>query len=348
MKKVYKKEKYIRFNLKKIEEGHRKRNKKYDPNRHNRFYSGFDLKKAVLAPKDFRLIDNPEKTLLFFREIRRLKNHSRIKNLRYVKIDLTYVEQIDYATISVLTAISDDLKYKNIFLRGNFPNNEKCKLEMEESGFLNHMYNDKGQKYKRGEKSRLIFFEKGHGTLTRSDSINISELIKDIVEHLTGQKSYSKNLKTLLLEICGNSIEWADTQKKQWLIGAKFKQDKVIITITDVGKGILKTLHRKFDNRLYDFIQLKSDLEILRGAFNKKYGSKSREPNRNRGLPSIKYSLEQNKISKLKIITNNVILHFDNEEESKVFGIGNPRFKGTFYLIELKNENILNLNSINV
>jgi len=346
MKKLYTKEKYKKYNLKKILKGNRKRNKKIKKNRPIFYMTGVDIRDKIDAPPDFRLFENPIGCLTFFRDIRKQKNFSRIRNLKFIEIDLSNVTEIDYGTISILTAISDDLKYKNIILKGNFPNNKTCKQKLESSGFLEHMVNEKGNRFKKVSKSKLIFFEKGTGKLTTKDSIRISEFIKDIVGHLTGEKAHSQNLKTLLLEICGNSIEWSKTNKQQWLLGAKFKKDRVIITVTDVGQGILKTLHRKFDNKLIDFIKFKSDLDILIGAFNKKYGSTSKDVNRNKGLPSIKYNLEQNKIENVKVVTNNVILQLNNKNKSLNLGKGSPRFKGTFFEMEFNKNNIIKINNV--
>lgn len=57
------------------------------------------------------------------------------------------------------------------------------------------------------------------------------------------------SVKTIILEICGNSIEWSGTDNKQWLLGVKYESDRVIFTVTDVGKGILETLYRKFGKK---------------------------------------------------------------------------------------------------
>ena len=82
----------------------------------------------------------------------------------------------------------------------------------------------------------------------------------------------------------------------------------------------------------------KSNDEILKGAFDKKYGSTTKEDNRNKGLPAVKANFKQGTINNLKVLTNNVILHFDNDALSKEFEKGTPRFKGTFYQWEMTND----------
>ncbi len=297
----------------------------------NKIRSRNVINKQVIAPSDLRLIQNTEACLLFFRELRSEEFLNRLGNANFVLFTLKNVEKIDYGTISILTAISDDLKYRGIGLQVDFPDEIGCKKFIIESGILNHMVDDKGKKFPKAEKSDLIFFEKGCGVLSDEDNRKISFMVKNVVNHLTGEEKYCLPVKTIILEICGNSIEWSGTDNQQWLLGVKYEEDRVFFTLTDVGKGILQTLNRKFRKQLEDIFTLKSSDEILKGAFNKKYGSKTQEENRNKGLPSVKANFTEGTILELKVLTNNVILHFDNESLSKTLKSGSPRFKGTFY-----------------
>jgi len=169
--------------------------------------------------------------------------------------------------------------------------------------------------------------------------------VKRVVNHLTEKEEHCLSVKTIILEICGNSIEWSGTDNKQWLLGVKYESHKVIFTVTDVGKGILKTLYRRYNKKIYDFFKNKTDCEILSGAFEKKYGSATQKVNRNKGLPSIKANYDEGNILNLKVLTNNVILHFEDSSQSKTFTKGSPWFKGTFYQWEMTN-NCINKISI--
>lgn len=296
----------------------------------------------LYAPKDFRLIDNPTYCLNFFRDVRSHENIFYHNKQKQVIISLVDVQLIDYATISALIAISDDLKSKKIVLRGDFPVNPDCKKYIIESGFLTHMVDERNRQFAKQSKSKFIFFEKGCGKLSRKESKNISELIKDVVEYLTGEKKNIKPLKTILLEICGNSIEHAKTKDKQWLLGVKYENKKVIFTVTDVGKGILETLYINNVALMGNLIKMKSKLEILKGAFTQRYGSSTQEENRNKGLPAIKVNSDFGTIKNLIVLTNNVILHFENDVRSSTFSPGTPRFKGTMYQWELTEDCIIN------
>jgi hypothetical protein len=303
-------------------------------------------KGQLLAPSDFRLIENTDECLNFFRDLRSQDYISIVRNSKLISISLKEVESLDYAAISVLTAISDDLKHKRVSLQGDFPDNDICKQFFVESGFLNHMVDDHNHKFPKANKSDLIFFEKGSGLLSNDENIKITDLVKNISKHLTGEHNYCLPVKTIILEICGNSIEWAGTTSQQWLIGAMYDDDRIILTMTDVGKGILETLHRKFPRIIGDLITFKSHHDILMGAFDKKYGSTTKEVNRNKGLPSIKYNFEIGTIKSLKVLTNNVILHFDINNKSRTFEKGSARFRGTFYQWEMNNECVSKLKDL--
>lgn len=289
--------------------------------------------KTVYAPTDFRLINNTEACLLFFRNIRSSEYINFFGKRKFVVMSLVFVKEIDYAAISCLTAISDDLKFNNIILKGDFPDDPNCKKFIVDSGFLNHMVDEKNQRFPKAIASELIFFEKGCGKLSDNEIRKITELVKKVVNHLTGTPTNCLPIKTIILEICGNSIEWAKTENRQWLLGVQYSNQKVIFTVTDVGEGILKTLHKKFGLMLSDIFR--TELAILKGVFVQKYGSSTQEANRNKGLPSVRANFQRGTILNLKVLTNNVILHFENEDASKTFSKGSPRFKGTLYQWEM-------------
>lgn len=356
MKKLYTEKDYKRYHKRKLKQdqvGKRKRKKvnfkqrsslrKIVPSFSNSFTKKKKYNFATYAPKDFRLIENTEACLNFFREIRGSESVVHFVNdVKQVRISLKDVEKIDYAAISALTAISDDLNSRGIDVRGDFPTDLECRKYIIESGFLTNMVDDNNRKFPDFGKSKLIFFEKGSGKLSKSESKKISELIKDVVEELTGTRKNIKPIKTVLLEICANSIEHADTIDKQWLLGVKFAENKVYFTVTDVGKGILETLYISNKALISNLLKFNSKLDVLKGAFLQKYGSSTQEENRNKGLPSVRANFELGILNNLIVLTNNVILHFADLNRSTTFRKGGPRFKGTLYQWEMTKECIIN------
>lgn len=347
MKKLYTTKKYKEWHKRKLKALNLRQQKKqryYDSEKGTtgvtKFRGSSIVLPPIVAPSDFRLIENSDLCLLFFRNLRDNNNYNRHTNGRkFVSMTLKDVEKIDYATISLLTAVSDELKAQKVILRGDFPENQIPKDFLIDSGFLNHMYDKNNKRYPSKDKSEMIFFEKGCGTLSDKDNRKIGEMVKNVVLHLSGEKKHFNPVKTILLEICGNSIEHAyTTESRNWLLGIKYSENTVTFTVTDVGKGILQTLHRKFDLELRDKFLFKRDDEILMGAFDQKYGSSTLEENRNKGLPAIKDNFEKGTIHNLKVLTNNVILHFDKKYISRTFEKGSPRLKGTLYQWELIKE----------
>lgn len=337
MKKYQKQRQYKRYNKTKSKsEQRRKANRnQYNPHRSpippylDKSIQNL-VSNPVPAPEKLCLLQQTNETLEFFNRLRKSKSINKIKGISFIRMDLTNVKEIDYSTICVLLAIMGDLKSKKIYTRTNLPRDEKCVNHMVDSGLLNVMYDEKGKPFDKTKKSEMLIIEKGSKKLTRSDNIRISQTVERVVKHLTGEQKVNKHLRRVIIEICGNSIEWAQTTKKQWLLGIKYEDDKVIFTITDVGRGIMTSLHKRFAAKVDDILKGRSDIEVLQGAFIKKYGSSSQKENRNRGLPAIRKAFEIGLLEELKVLTNRVILHFENQSNSKDLN-KKSEFQGTLY-----------------
>ncbi len=292
------------------------------------------IRPEILAPEDFRLIENTDECLKFFNKIRHYDSRSNIKGNKFVKCSLSNVKFIDYGAIAIFTAISDNHNLKKIGLRTVFPKDKSCQQFFYNSGLLSRFFDSNGNRIKNKSNSSVMVFESGKGKLLVSDIKSMSNIIKKSAKHLTKTDAYCLPINSMLKEICGNSIEWGKSSK-QWLFGLKFEDDKIIFNVTDVGKGILKTLNIKFNKTFRDKLSSKSDLEILNGAFEKKYNSNTHEINRNKGLPSIRYNFKSGNIKNLVVLTNNVILHFENNSQSRTLSNNGSYLRGTYYQWEM-------------
>ncbi len=351
MKKRFLEYKFKTFNLKRSKR--KKREKKYIPNPYHlssKIYEKIHIfqtlkgKEKLKTPDDFRFIDNTEECLSFIQSLRSENYIINVEKKKYIILDFSNVRQIDYAIISVLKALIEELSSKKIAVCGNFPEDNICKNYLAESGFLNSMTDFKGKKYKKNHESEIMLFEQGKNTLSQQENAKLGEKIKWIRKHLTNEEKHFNPLKTIILEICGNSIEHNDEDNKKWYFGVKFQDDKVICTATDIGYGILNTLKRDLKSGFIDFLGSRNEIEFLQGAFIQKYGSQTREQNRNKGLPAIKKAYEKGYISNLLVITNNVILHFDDQKKSIIFK-NNKQFTGTFYQWEINKNSFSTKNS---
>jgi hypothetical protein len=256
------------------------------------------------APENCELLKNTANVLRFVHEIRHSKSIGKIRGLKAVRISMKNVKKIDFAALNIIKAIGEDLRIKAILMSIDLPNDINSRKYLIESGFLDYMFDKDGKKHQKGKASDEIIFEKGFGKLTTSQNKKISEIIQSTVFHLTGNRSHFSPLKKTILEICGNSIEHAYSKRGQWALSVKYESGHVLFTVTDLGRGILDTLHRKYLTEIREIF--KSRDQILLNAFVKKYGSRTKEENRSKGLPMIKIISEKGLIDELLVVTNDV------------------------------------------
>ena len=287
----------------------------------------------IEAPDNLCLLENPYDCTKFFAKMRSIYDYKRY-NKCALNLDLSKVVRLDFPTIVLFKAVNRELTNRGIPLKGNLPQDADCRQFLIDAGFLKDLYDMTGRKFNYSGKSVILNIEKGNGILTTKQSKSISELLRRSSEHLLGHYIPQIRLKSVLKEICGNSIEWGDAFNKFWMIGIKYEDDKVVFVATDLGKGILNSLKRKFTAKVIDWIT-KNDMEILNGAFNRKYGSASTDVNRNNGLPSIKALNTDKKVEKLCVLTNNVLLNFEDMDKSIIFANKRSAFRGTLYTWEL-------------
>lgn len=305
---------------------HRDKNKQY-------------IQPPIEAPEDLRLLTNTDQCIEFFNRIRRDDSVSHLShNQKLVRLSLSKIKHIDYAAISLLTASADLLRSKRITISGDFPVDSGCKDFIIRSGFLNKMRDQDNKPYPKSEISTLIQFQSEKGILSQEANKNISRLLQETAAHLNNPDSRLRSLQTILMEICGNCVEWSQAVEKQRLVGIYKEVGKVTFTAVDLGVGILSTIKKKWFRQFRD--SLGSPTKILYGAFEKKYGSASQEPNRARGLPSIKDGSDTGKIVNLTVITNNVRLCFTDSSISAKLSYN---FSGTLYQWEVTEDSIRNI-----
>jgi len=341
VKKVYQIGALKRWQRKKSQKGVTKRKKNFSPKVNPNKWSARKIgkPKSFTAPTIFSIYKNPEETLQFFIQLRNPKNwvNSSIRGVQKIKADLSDVTELDFSTISILHTISDDLSVRGVNLHGKIPTDPTYNLLFREHGIFNHKYDMDGKPFPKQEKTGMMFINKG-GKLTNHQQQNIANEVRNIVGHLTGEKKPFSSLRSLFMEMCGNTIEWSNSQDRKWLFATKYEEERVICTFTDVGLGILETLQRKFLTKINE-LGLYENAEILLRAFEKRYQSSSGELNRNKGLPAIKKSFDDGLISELRILSNNVLLLLDKEDSQHTFSRGTT-FNGTFYRLVITKSNI--------
>ncbi|WP_276682149.1 hypothetical protein [Empedobacter brevis] len=298
------------------------------------------LSKVTLdLPVEFQILTDTEIVLEF---IQTLKDQIKFKHsVRWVDLNFKNVINIDIGSISVLLSVMEELSINSIFCSGILPQDKKCRNFMLESGFLRYIKMIKNDtEDDKDLKSKNFIVKIGKKTI---DSEIIGNCVKKANYQLTNTFITNRSVYTILIEITGNSIEHAYLHEKElshWFLGINFvnnihddNTEKIIFTVVDNGSGVLKTIHRR--KRLFmDLINgINNNSNILDGVFNKKYGSRLKKQNRNKGLPIIKKRLKENKIKNLKIITNNVFNEYSLKKDKLT--VLNQKYNGTFFYFEL-------------
>lgn len=288
---------------------------------------------AVSAMPNFSLLEFPENVLSFIKNIDDIISKHKYQIIMF---DISQVSKIDIGSIGLLLSKINELSRLRIRVEGNFPQNEQCRQMIYKSGFLDHMNDMKGRKFKLSQDNSNLMVNRG---FDKTSNGLVGSAIRKAVKHLTGVEDSFRPLYSIAQEMCANSVEHANLKNKNWLFSVWYKDENVVcFTMTDIGSGILGTLKRKASQIIKELL-LTDDKEVLDRAFDKKYTSQTKDINRNKGLPKIKTISVEKYINNLIVITNNVLLDFSNNTNSKVL---NKKFNGTFYYWEL-NKNCIEI-----
>ena len=287
----------------------------------------------IIAKSDLSLLQFTENVLSFVKDIDTAISKNKYK---IVILDMTQVLNIDIGCISILLSKINKLTQKNIQTICNLPTESNCKKMFFESGFSDHMRDLQGRKIIYSRTNQNLMVNRGFDK-TSNEKVGLA--IRNSVKHLTGVENSFRPLYSISQEMCANSVEHANQQNKNWLFSVWYKnENEVCFTMTDIGSGILGTLKRKFSQKITESL-LTNSKEILCRAFEKKYTSATKDINRNKGLPKIKNISDEKYIKNLLVITNDVLLDFSDDTNSKIL---NKKFDGTFYYWELNN-NCINI-----
>ncbi len=296
-----------------------------EKNSNQRYYKP-PSKVVVSALPSFSLLENTNNVLLFIKSIDKIKKQRKFK---IIEFDISQVNIIDIGAVGLMLSKINELSKLNIKVIGNLPEDSVCNELIYNSGFLNHMRDLKGRSFKLRQENSNLMVNRG---FDKTSNALIGSVVRKSVGHLTGIESSYRPLYSIIQEMCANSVEHANIQNKNWLFSVWYKnEDEVCFTMTDIGSGVLKTINRKFSQIIKESMLI-DNVQILNRAFDKKYQSITGDINRNKGLPKIKNAAVNNYIKNLKVITNDVILDFSSETNSKEI---KQNFNGTFYYWEL-------------
>ena len=281
--------------------------------------------KVLQCPEVFTIEENSSEVIAYMEKVRNVKS----EKYTHLRIDMSQIEKIDNLSIMMLLSNISHASQKGLFVSGNYPNNPEAEYIFSHSGFLSHMQTLNKKAPSISESDGLIM---NLGTNT-FQSENADILISNVIKRISGSKRLYQRLNGIVGEMGGNAIQYAYHDKKHYIFGCFPEKDKVSFVFADSGYGILNTLRNTLGKQMVDMIMTRGPVSVLEGAFNQKYGSKTGEDNRNRGLPFIKQTDIDGYISNLLVITNNVLLNFAKPKKSLKFA---SNYSGTVYFWQVQ------------
>lgn len=312
----------INKNLKEVRRKRKRKNIKYG---HSISAEKFHLMqnpefKEIEAPKELTLrYENAENVLNFIKKIKKYGNKGY-----FIDLKLENVEIIAEGAISMLLSVISDLERKRIFFKGEKPTNEGAKNILERSGFFKHM---------KGSVSKQNTISKNKILKTGTKNTHQKELTPEIhqaMETIWKSQSRCPALYGGIGEMMRNSCDHAFNDKSDimWHLGISHfdSENTCKFSFVDNGAGIINTYNQKgFIKKIENYFADNAD--ILDTAFKDGIKSRTGLSWRGKGLPTIYEMYEDNIITNLIVITNNVYLDFDRKINKTL----NSRFSGTYY-----------------
>ena len=277
------------------------------------------------APEEFSINRHPDDVFKFIEELKKVKTKTSIKN---VHISLKNCKYISNGSIALMISAIEELKESGIKVSGNYPENADAKRTLEKSGFFNYVIGNVS------DENKLTINTIVHQGLNIVDPEVVAPLVTQAMKTVWGARFRNQRVQSLLIELMANTVNHAflSHKNRRWYLSISHDEVKRVASFTfiDNGMGINKTLSIKFIDKIKTLF-LSSNIEIIKAAFDGKFGSRTKERKRGRGLPSIKKSFEENYISRLTVVTNDVYLDFQTEKGQKL----KYEFEGTCYHWEL-------------
>lgn len=352
MRKLFQKEKYKRYCLRKATKILRRRQRRglthgSKSRIRRRKASNTDLKtshiikpkirtnspmnaKEVVPPNNFSIINNVEEMLGFFATIIEL---TRCKHK--IILDISGIQQMTSDALVYMLSLFEYCQEKYGFLNisGNFPKEETCHNLLIESGFFKYVKSSIPRKSSSGN---ILAIE--------SESTVQSKIAQKVVmftrNHLKQNKSIkSRRTYEILIECMSNTIDHAYKQNSlvpKWYLIALNKPGtgKVSFTFLDGGQGIPSTINIKHQERVKQLISKFvytvpsiKDNALIYSALKGEFRTRTNEGYRGKGLPKIYQCVENKEIDNLVIISNRGYINCSTDEQRGLFST----FHGTLF-----------------
>lgn len=320
MKKVHSSPRYKHF-LQKRHEYQLKRKQHprfFVPRMHTQYNGAIQPKDdpfPIDAPNIFSIVNNQKEMLSFFRDIKQ----NVVFNCN-VFINMNDVTQVTTDAIIYMLLFFDNLKekYPNLKFNGNFPKDEKSKILLFHSGFLEKLFKTKNP-YDQITHKAILKIETG----TDTNAVLAGNIITFALNSLSESPSYnSRRSYRNIIEAMSNTNNHAyekNEKIKKWYLMALYDEtnNKVSFSFLDSGHGIISTVKKKNFEKL-GLISHISILESVLNADTHNNRSQTELIQRGKGLPSIYASFKSGYTDNLVIISNKAFLDARNNKRIRL------------------------------
>lgn len=255
-----------------------------------------------VVPSNFSIIENSLETIRYFNNL----IHSTLRSNSVHRVFFQF-EDVCHITPDALIYLLAILKFAKCSIRefsGNLPKAPKPREVFVQSGFLKKISNSRvpvdmktnnylmcaGNVGSVDDTKLACQFLHAHSDATRIDTSFIYDMLMEL-EVNTTDHAYGENANPLF--------------ERNWIACIEDAGETFKFTFLDVGAGICKTIYKRW----HESINIgKTHADYLLSAFNGVLlRSKTKMPNRGKGLPKIKQYADAHLIQHLTVVTNKAI-----------------------------------------
>ena len=280
------------------------------------------------APKDFSLVDNADAVLRYFRDA-----HELLRNRQRVTFDLANIDRLTPDAIALLVASVQNRRFRcGMNVSGNEPANETAKRMFTESGFYGHVRTDR---IVPPDKKNLLLHRVTRNKVENGEAMNAG---KSAVSHLFSDGRRIRPLYEILIECMANTNNHADPNRRGfydwWLFTYNDPVEvRTIFTFLDLGVGIFRTLRvRSWWNDVIRGLGLTRNVDILPRLLSGDMTSRTRKPERGKGIPRINQRAVEGTFSRFTMISEDVYADLIRQE----FRTLRVPLHGTLYCFEIR------------
>lgn len=289
---------------------------------------------TLLAPENFSIFSNPEKSLSFFSDI-----ETRVRFGSPVNFEMKSIENLSIDTIMYFLALLKRIKSSKVTfgIKGSAPSNRKCRDLLDSSGFYKYVNSGRTNK-DLSHASEVVQITSGQ----KADNLIAKKICDFAISKLNLKRLEIKKLYIMIMELMTNTKHHAygtDGKRKflftDWYIYVRFTPGKKTIRFIflDTGLGIPFTVKRKGLEPVRELIGLgPNHAEYISSALKGEFRSRTGESYRGRGLPKIYSYYKQQYINNLTIISNNGYFAEIKKDDMS------EKLKGTLFYWELSKE----------